>query len=69
MRPSPRAAPSSVKLKLSPILETLSERLVLARQQKMPSQDFLELVLADEVSRREQVSVRHAPAPLCSTRA
>ena len=41
------------RLRLSPMLETLPERLVLARQQKTPHQDFLLLILADEVSRRE----------------
>ena len=40
------------QLKLSPILDTLPERLILARQQSMPHQAFLELVLADEVCRR-----------------
>ena len=44
------------RLKLGPILETLPERLILARQQKLPHQDFLELVLSDEVSRRDRVS-------------
>jgi DNA replication protein DnaC len=43
------------RLKLSPILESLPERLQLARQQKLPHQDFLELVLADEVARRDRV--------------
>jgi len=43
-------------LRLSPMLDTLPERLALARGQKMAHQDFLELVLADEVSRRESVS-------------
>jgi DNA replication protein DnaC len=41
------------RLRLSPLLDTLPERLVLARQQKMPHQDFLLLVLGDEASRRE----------------
>jgi DNA replication protein DnaC len=41
------------RLKLSRILDTLPERLTLARQQKMPYQDLLLLVLQDEVSRRE----------------
>ena len=41
------------RLKLSPITATLPERLVLARSQKMPHQDFLLLVLADEASRRD----------------
>jgi DNA replication protein DnaC len=35
------------------MLDTLPERLLLARQQKIPHQDFLLLVLSDEVSRRE----------------
>lgn len=43
------------RLKLSPILDTLPERLQLARQQKLPHQDFLELVLADEAARRDRV--------------
>lgn len=41
------------RLKLSPILDTLPERLTLARQQKMPFQDLLLLTLQDEVSRRD----------------
>jgi DNA replication protein DnaC len=40
-------------LRLSRILETLSERLALARQQKMPHQDFLMMVLSDESIRRQ----------------
>lgn len=43
------------RLKLSPILEALPERLQLARQQSLPYQDFLELILADEVARRDRV--------------
>jgi DNA replication protein DnaC len=41
------------RLKLSPILDTLPERLTLARQQQMTHQDFLLLVLADEGARRD----------------
>ena len=41
------------RLKLSRMLDTLPERLVVARQQKMPHQDWLLLVLSDEASRRE----------------
>lgn len=44
------------RLKLSPMLDTLPERLALARQQKMPHQDFLLLVLSDEVSRRDSIA-------------
>jgi DNA replication protein DnaC len=43
-------------LKLGQMLDTLPDRLVLARQQKMPHADFLQLILADEVSRREAKS-------------
>ena len=43
-------------LKLGQMLATLPERLTLARQQKMAHADFLELVLADEVARREAKS-------------
>jgi DNA replication protein DnaC len=46
------------RLKLSPILQTLPERLTLARQQKLPYQDFLELLLADEVTRRDQIGAQ-----------
>jgi hypothetical protein len=40
-------------LKLGKLLDTLPERLTLARQQNLPHADFLHLVLADEVSRRD----------------
>jgi len=41
------------RLKLSRMLDTLPERLALARQQSMPHQDLLLLVLGDEVARRD----------------
>jgi len=41
------------RLKLSRMLDTLPERLVLARQNKTPHQDFLLLVLFDEAQRRD----------------
>ena len=41
------------KLRLSRMLDTLPDRLVLARQQKMPHQDLLLLALQDEITRRE----------------
>jgi DNA replication protein DnaC len=44
------------RLKLSPIAATLPERLTLARQQKMPHQDFLLLILQDEVTRRDAMA-------------
>jgi hypothetical protein len=39
------------------MLDTLPERLTLARQQKMPHQDLLLQVLSDEVARRESLAV------------
>jgi DNA replication protein DnaC len=45
------------RLKLSRILDALPERLALARQQKMPHQDLLLLVLSDEVARRDTLAV------------
>jgi DNA replication protein DnaC len=46
------------RLKLSPLLSTLPERLALARQQKIPHQDFLLTLLSDEVSRRDSISAQ-----------
>ena len=43
-------------LKLGQLLAALPERLTLARQQKLPHADFLELLLSDEVTRRENGS-------------
>jgi DNA replication protein DnaC len=45
------------RLKLSRMLDTLPERLVIARQQQMPHQDWLLLVLSDEASRRDSLAV------------
>jgi len=44
------------RLKLGRLLDTLPERLVLAQQQHLPHHDFLELILADELTRRERIS-------------
>jgi DNA replication protein DnaC len=54
------------RLKLSPITATLPERLRLARERALPYQDFLELVLAEECERRNQLatSVRAQKARL-----
>lgn len=41
------------RLKLSKMLDTLPDRLLLARQQKMAHQDLLLLVLSDEATRRD----------------
>lgn len=59
--PSPPAVDADLKklmraLKLGRMLDTLPERLALARQQSMPHADFLSLVFADEVERRDRTS-------------
>jgi DNA replication protein DnaC len=41
------------RLRLGKLLDTLPERLALARQQKMPHQDFLFTLLSDECQRRD----------------
>ncbi len=46
------------RLRLGRLLDTLPERLTLARQSKLGHHDFLELVLADEVSRRDSQSAQ-----------
>lgn len=47
------------RLKLSPMLDTLPERIELARQNKTPYQDFLLVVLGDEAERRDGNAVRN----------
>lgn len=47
------------RLKLGPMLETLPERLTLARQRNLPYQDFLLIVLADEAERRERAGAQN----------
>ena len=49
---SPELRTTLKRLKLSKMLDTLPDRLALARAQKMPHQDLMLLVLGDEVSRR-----------------
>ena len=44
------------QLKLGRILDTLPERLILARQRQLSHAAFLELVLADEATRRDTSS-------------
>ena len=45
-----------LRLRLSGMMATLPDRLSLARQQKMPPQDFLLMALGDEASRRDSLS-------------
>ena len=44
------------RLRLSPLLTTLPDRLALARKQRMPHQDTLLLLLLDEISRRDSMA-------------
>jgi DNA replication protein DnaC len=44
------------RLRLGKLLDTLPERLALARQQKTPHQDFLFTLLADECQRRDSAA-------------
>ena len=75
-RPSPPVDPIGVDLtrtlralKLGGMADTLPERLVLARQQHLGHAAFLELVLSDEVTRREgrSATLRAAKAGLDPT--
>ena len=54
--PRPRPQNHLRSLKLGKLTATLPERLTLARQSNMTHADFLQLVLADEVTRRESGS-------------
>jgi DNA replication protein DnaC len=44
------------RLKLGKLLDTLPERITLAKQHHLPHAEFLELVLADDITRRETTS-------------
>jgi DNA replication protein DnaC len=46
------------RLRLSPVLHTLPDRLAYAGKTKLPHADFLELVLQDEIDRREHKSLQ-----------
>ena len=62
MSPAPTTRVSSElaavlrRLKLGQMLDTLPERLVMARQGPLPHADFLEMVLTDEITRRDRAS-------------
>ena len=46
------------RVKLGQLLDTLPERLALARSNRLPHHDFLEMLLADEVTRRDRKSAQ-----------
>ena len=45
------------RLRLSGLLPTLPDRITYAQKQKLPFDDFLELVLQDEIDRRDEKSL------------
>ncbi len=53
---TPELTATLKRLKLGQILDTLPDRLVLARSSKASHAEFLQLLLADEVSRRDMTS-------------
>src|SRR3990172_12111681 len=64
-RSRPRMTPDAIstdlktvlrRLRLSRVLDTLPERLTLMRQQPLAPQDFLLLILTDEVTRRDSLA-------------
>lgn len=58
MEIQPSLKPVLKRLRLSGILHTLIDRGAYASKTKMSYQDFLELILQDEVDRRDQVGLR-----------
>jgi hypothetical protein len=57
------------RLKLGRLLDTLPERLALARTQHLPHHEFLEMLFADEVTRRTNKPPSSGPVPRTSIRA
>jgi DNA replication protein DnaC len=53
---TPELAASLRRLKLGQLLDTLPERLALARTSKLSHHEFLQILLADEISRRDTTS-------------
>jgi hypothetical protein len=59
---SPDLKTAMRRLRLGKLIDTLPERVALARQQKMPHQDFLLLLLSDECSAATAPRRSHAPS-------
>ena len=49
---SPALTTAMKRLRLGKILDTLADRLVLAEKEKMPIEDFLQMIFSDEIERR-----------------
>ena len=47
------------RLRLSGVLHTLTDRVAYAKKTKMSYEDFLELILQDEIDRRDQISLEN----------
>jgi len=58
MEVAPELKTALKRLRLSPMLNTLPDRLAFARSQKLDYAEFLELVVSDEAERRQQVSLQ-----------
>lgn len=58
MEMTPELKTALKRLKLSPMMNTLPDRLAFARSQKLDYAEFLELVLSDEAERRQQVHIQ-----------
>ena len=56
------------RLKLGRLLDTLPERMALARQHDLTHTEFLEQLFSDEVQRRDSASRVCAPEPRSWTR-
>ena len=52
------------RVKLGPLMATLPERATLARQNRLSHLEFLELVLSDEVERRDRTSAERWGYPV-----
>jgi DNA replication protein DnaC len=59
MQIQPELKTTLKKLKLSGMLPTIPDRLTFARKEKLDYSEFLELVLSDEVERRQNVHVQN----------
>ena len=55
---APELKDAMKRLRLGPVLDTLADRIELAEKQELPLQDFLLLILPDEISRRQTSAAR-----------
>jgi hypothetical protein len=55
---SPELKDALKRLRLDPLLDTLPDRIAIAEKQDLPLQDFLLLILTDEITRRQTSASR-----------